>query len=234
MRPGGTLEDLTEELEKNTIFIPPRDRITHKPTHVYILAGVTDITTKLSHKHPYRYKESIYNGTPDSTIVNIKEKMAKIADTITQKGATPIFCTIAGINIRKYNISLRDNHKTTTLHHEHSYDTMQTKVEHIIREINNHITDTNSRRGVATPLFHTAILKRHGRAPRGYYKFHWEGLYDGIHATRHTRDQWAFSLTRAIEINRGDTPTKRKAPTPPRDIPSPKRSWRNERKLLGL
>ena len=60
---------------------------------------------------------------------------------------------------------------------------MQTQVEHIIKELNRFISDTNRARGVSAPLLHTAIHKRHGKGHRLYYKFHWDKLYDGIHAT---------------------------------------------------
>jgi len=110
------------------------------------------------------------------------------------------------MNITHYNNSLLKDRKTLTLHHAHEYDTMQTQIQSIIEEVNKHILCFNENRGLATPMCHFAIVRRHGKGNRGYYKHHWEGLYDGLHATDTTKERWAKAIRIAISTNR-DTVT---------------------------
>ena len=224
VRPGASLIRLNH-IAKTELILP---RHTSTPTHVYIITGIPDITVKLNERYPRKYTECIYRGDPITTVNSFKLNMNTLADTLTKLGATPIFCTIPGTNIRKYNNFLHNiRHKTCELRHESQYDAMQSNVDDIILQLNEHIKKTNISKGQATPCLHTAIRKRRGK---GYYVFDWEGLYDGIHATDNTRAEWAKSLNRAIEINRGfNKGTKRAAP-PHTNTTSPKRSWKNERK----
>ena len=108
---------------------------------------------------------------------------------------------------------------------------MQTKVSHIIKELNTFIINFNADRHLATPLCHRAIVRRHGKGKKGYYKTHWDRLKDGIHGTKQTRQEWGNSLTAAIRNNRGlRTPAKRDLVPSDDEMRSPKRSWKRERK----
>ena len=220
---GGSLKKLNSIAKSSPSIASPRFSTT--PTHVYIMAGIPDITEKLH--GPHNYTECIYNNTPQSTIQNIKIDMQEIANTIISRGAKPIFGTIAPINILKYNTFLKEKRKTSMLKHTHQYDDMQQKVDHIITELNEHIKTTNSTNDLATPFFHMDITKRHSKGGRGYRTIHWDNLYDGLHATQHTKQKWANTLKSAIDRNRGNN--KRKAPFSPTHTNSPKRSWKNER-----
>ena len=220
---GGSLKKLNSIAKSSPSIASPRFSTT--PTHVYIMAGIPDITEKLH--GPHNYTECIYNNTPQSTIQNIKMDMQEIANTIISRGAKPIFGTIAPINILKYNTFLKEKRKTSMLKHTHQYDDMQQKVDHIITELNEHIKMTNSTNDLATPFFHMDITKRHSKGGRGYRTIHWDNLYDGLHATQHTKQKWANTLKSAIDRNRGIN--KRKAPFSPTHTNSPKRSWKNER-----
>ena len=206
--------------------------------HVYVLSGIPNVT-RLVRQHK-GHKECIYTDKPDDTIAHIIKNIKTCTDTIEKLGAKAIFCTIAPTNIALYNQSLlekKDKNKgTTTLHHTHEYETMQTHITRIITEVNNYIRTHNTNRGLTTPMFHTAIIRRHGKAGRGYYKTHWKGFYDGLHATEGTVDKWSDSMMSAITKNRGiqkpKKQTKRKLQTMISDDEEPetsKREWKNER-----
>ena len=119
---GGSLKKLNSIAKSSPSIASPRFSTT--PTHVYIMAGIPDITEKLH--GPHNYTEYIYNNTPQSTIQNIKNDMQEIANTIISRGAKPIFGTIAPINILKYNTFLKEKCKTSMLKHTHQYDELYT------------------------------------------------------------------------------------------------------------
>ena len=202
--------------------------------HAYVLAGIPDITWLVKNKNTH-YRECIYIGNPSHTLNNIRENIHSLTNTMEEKGAHAIFCTITPMNITIYNKSLR----TSTRRYTDQYDFMQTQIDHIIKEANIFIQNHNTNRGFATPMLHFAIVRRHGKGRRGYYKYHWEGLKDGLHATPKTRAKWANSIRTAITKNRGTTPTQtRTAPTEiattltysSDDEPQPpKRHWKSER-----
>ena len=135
------------------------------------------------------------------------------------------------MNIAKYNQNLLDTGMTHTQHYTHKYADMQKDITHIIDTINQFIWEKNHNNNVSTPFCHSAIRTRKGTKRRHYYTDNWEGLSDGVHATKETRVKWAQSISQAIKYNRGLL--KRKTPdthTPQSDEDkSPKRSWRRER-----
>ena len=194
---------------------------TSRPSHVYIIAGIPDITQKL--KGP-NYTECIYIGDPDKTIEHIKSNMKALADTTLEHGGTPIFCTITAINITKYNNFLKNTRKTSALKHAQHYPDMQTQIDTIIDSINNHIINTNINSNVSTPWLHKTITYRHGKVGRAYRKKQWRALYDGLHATNPTKKKWAESINKTISYNhniyKSYTPQHRALP---------KRSWKYER-----
>ena len=60
---GGTLQDIIDLAEKTHFASPTHTTHTENNTHVYIIAGVPDIT-ELIHLAP-KHKECIYNSTPE-------------------------------------------------------------------------------------------------------------------------------------------------------------------------
>ena len=226
--PGATIRELTEELDK----IIPQTIHTSDIPHIYIMAGVPDITTLAKGKKGGRlYRECIYTGDTGDKIEYIKREIDHCDNEITRRGARPIFCTITHMNIGKYNHFLLEKGRTTELKHEHNYSTMQTQVDHIIAHINTYIRNTNRKNRVSTPFCHSTVMKRHGKKPRGYYKPDWEALYDGIHGTDQTKEKWGHTLETAISLNRRLRKPKRKlqASSSEDETLSPKRSWLRER-----
>ena len=223
VQPGGRILKLTDEALK---LLPPPSRHNHTHTHhVYILAGIPDITEKYtSDDSTYRYTECIYTEDPDKTITRIKQYLDTASKKILNAGAIPCFCTIPATNIHKYNTTLMEDRKTHYWHHAEYYDEMQDRLHKVLDTLNTHIIHLNNHQNMSTPMLHSAIKVRKGKAPRGYYKYEWEGLKDGVHGTEPTKDKWATSLQVAINKNRQrhNTPSDE-------ETHSPKRSWRLEK-----
>ena len=236
IKPGAKLTDIKTLIEKRLA----RDVCDSGENHVYILAGIPDITELLKN-HRTHYRECIYSENPQNTIQALKDNIQDITNITEQLGAKAIFCTIAPINIKTYNQSFH----TSTHTYAHLYDSMQTQINQVIIEINSFIQTHNRTRELATPLCHFAIVRRHGKGHRGYYKYHWEGLFDGVHATGDTQEKWANSIKAAIHKNRSIPQSrKRQAPDTDQNIHTitqtltfssdedqhpPKRHWKSDR-----
>ena len=230
--PGATLDRLNNIAKHNITYS------THgNPTHIYILAGIPNITHKIKHHYPRTYTECIYTGNKEQTVLMIKDKFSTIAKTINDKGGKPIFCTITNTNIAHYNNSLLASRKTHTLKYSHRYDTMQADITYIIDELNYYLRQVNKENKVSTPFCHGAIRTKKGKTGKHYYTDNWEGLRDGVHATLDTRKKWAKNISHAIRLNRNlpkptqTTTQKRKQSTSDseEECKSPKRAWKKER-----
>ena len=217
--PGGTLDDMAEKAAK---LLPPPPQFGDRP-HVYVMAGICDITYKVKSGHgPHRYTECLYSEEPSLTIERVKNEINNCARKIEGAGAVPCFCTIVPSSIKGYNNHLLNIGKTTKHLHTDKYASMQRNLELAINEINSYIIDTNHSRNMSTPLTHTSIRKRHGTKPRHYYKYDYRQLKDGVHGNASTRTKWAAALQGAIKLNRY-TDNSDEEPS------SPRRSWRRER-----
>ena len=195
-----------------------------------MLAGIPDIT-KLS-KSPPHYRECIYTDKPEHTLTHLRTQITNCTDTISNLGATPIFCTITPMHITHYNNFLLEDNRTRSLHHREEYEDMQTQIIHIITEINKFIKIHNTNRGLTTPMLHFAIIKRHGKGKKAYYRTNWEGLKDGVHVTTKTRTQWAETFKAVINKNRADTKrthTDIQSSSDDEAPKTPKRAWKQER-----
>ena len=88
---GGRLRKLTNRAVK--LLPPPYSTPPTQPLHVYIVAGIPDITEKYSsHTHTH-YTECIYTAEPADTIDRLKSEIAhcakKIKDALSQ-GQHPV------------------------------------------------------------------------------------------------------------------------------------------------
>lgn len=216
--PGGKLKKLTE---RALTLIPPPSGCTYNKPHVYIMAGIPDITDKhISQSYNYQYTECTYTEDPQDTVARLKKEINNCKEKITKAGAIPIFCTITQISIINYNQHLLNQRKTSILYHKDHYAEMQRKLEPVINEINHFIDTTNHNSHMSTPFCHTAIRNRRGKKGKTYWKNIYTKLRDGVHGTPETRKLWAQAIEGAIRNNRRNTD----------DPTSPKRSWRRERR----
>ena len=218
VNPGASLRELTG---RAIARIPPPGCATNK-THVYILAGIPDITDKhTSQNRYYRYTECTYTENSNATIARLKKEIQTCKNQIIAAGAIPIFCTITHVSIAEYNKHLLNEGKTTILYHQDHYTEMQIQLEVTINEINHYIDTVNHSQNMSTPMCHSAIRHRRGKkGGRKYMKNIYRKLKDGVHGTKETRKLWAAAIEGAIRNNRNT-----------KDDPlSPKRAWRRERR----
>ena len=221
IKPGKTMREVTNfALE----VIPPPYR-QRKPVHVYIMAGIPDITTKLEDEES-QYKECVFRSHPDEALHHFTQEMRHCTTELKKAGAIPIFCTVTHANLQHYNNSLIKDNKTSHLKYQHEYATMQQPLNKTIDMINNEIALHNRKitPSVATPYLHSAIRKHSGggkKGRKGRYRLNWKGLKDGIHATPETRIIWAKAISSAIEINRENLDDT--------SDDEPKRAWRRDR-----
>ena len=192
------------------------------------MAGIPDITVK-THKGPGHYTECIYTEDTQQTIHRVTEIIRKGELTIKNQGAIPIFCTITSSNIEKYNQHLLNTGvETSYLKQQKHYAEMQERLEEAIIAINAFIVRTNQANHMSTPYCHSQIHKRRGGSKRGYFKWLYDRLWDGVHGTDKTKDGWVHILGNAIKANRihyeSDTDTEQ--------IKSPKRSWQLEKRHM--
>lgn len=227
--PGGTYNMLGNRLAE---IIPP-PTLSGAPTHIYILAGIPDITHKVHHHSIHHHTECIYTDNPTDTLNTVKSKIDMISNKVDSLGAKPIFCTITNINVSKYNEHLLHSNKTSTLLHKHQYKDMQEKINTIIDNANKYIREKNRANALSTPFCHSAIRKRMGTKKKHYYTDDWEGLWDGVHATPQTRTKWANTISAAIRLNRVGKKRKTSDTLTSDEEKSPKRAWRRDRGDFG-
>ena len=110
--PGAKLSTLKDKMPS---ILSSSGRLSPQ-THVYIMAGVPDITIKLKTHRP-RYAEVIYREELDETVSRVEREINSIATCVKHLGAIPVFCTITKCNIQKYNHSLLTKNKTSALHY---------------------------------------------------------------------------------------------------------------------
>ena len=186
--------------QENTHILPSRNSRHHK---------------KNEQLHTNTLHRMHLHGDTDTTIKNIKQDIDTIENTITQCGAVPVFCTATHMNITHYNNHLKQKGKTTRQHYTQHYNTMPTKVEKIIDQVNYYIIGKNIKHQVSTPYCNSAIKARKGRRTKHFYTNNWEGLNDGVHATPGTKQKWANSINTSIKYNR--TYRKRTLPSDSED-----------------
>ena len=192
---GGTIDKVTEAVVESL-----KNRYFHTPPHVYVFAGINDLT-RLVKDHRRHYTECIFDTDTQTAIHTVTQKFNTCIHSIQQAGGIPILCTITSANIEKYNKYMLHNFWTRHLEHTHEYPTMQRNLNLAIDTINAYIANTNRNSGVSTPFTHTAIKKRTGNSRRVRYRYNWQGLDDGIHAESDTKIRWADAISAAIGLN---------------------------------
>lgn len=192
-RAGGRLENCIDMVNDNIIYHHPP--INPGKSHYYIMAGICDITTRITSK-AQNYQEVIFNYNEDA-ISDVKKKINIVETKIMELGVLPIFCTVVPMHLETWNQTRFQQGKTSTLNYAQQYATMQSNLENALDEINHHIIKVNSKKNLATPLTHTSLLKRH---KNGYY--HLYGLLtDGCHPSEKAIEKLITSLSKAMSLN---------------------------------
>ena len=192
---GATLSLLTSQAKD---FLPPPYGLSRR-YHVYFLCGVPDITRLVKDKSEH-YRECVYDEDPEITKDRYASELRKCQQEIKACGALPIFCTIARVNLEKYNHHTLHKHYTSHLKLQDQYSDMQKNLNQAIDSINHIIYTLNKSNGVSTPFLHQDITHRRGKKHK-YFITRWELLYDGLHPADPLLPIWANTLSKVISKN---------------------------------
>ena len=203
--PGARMSTLTAQAVE---FVKHHKNPTN--LHLYFLAGLCDVTTKLHHPtlppppsfNNYKYQEVIIRDSPNFKIDQIKTTYDQAISELTPFGCRPIFCNIPPCSLIDWNLSRLSQNKTSFLQLVDKYDDMQKNLESITSEVNRYISYLNSQvTGSYTPDLCGTISKMEGNKRRYFYK----RLADGVHPTPELCATWASKIRKAITKNRPET-----------------------------
>jgi hypothetical protein len=185
-----------EDLVRDVIIMHHGEDQLEGKTHIYISAGICDLTYML--KAP-GYKETIFKI---STIEDTKTKFANSLNSIQtftiNEGAIPIFTTIYPMSIKDWNQTRLSQGKTKYLKYMDDYPAMQLALEETLVDINRMIVETNVKMGMATPLIHKTLI--HNRSKGKTFKYNL--LADGCHPSMALKLKIVNSIAVAITKNR--------------------------------
>ena len=165
--------------------------------HVYISAGICDLTTKLKSKN---YEEIIFESDKiDEIILKTMSSFKSIHQLSLREDVTPVFTTIYPMSLKAWNLNRLDQKKTSYLVHQTEYDVMQLHLEETLEELNKFIIQLNVTTGVTTPLVHKHLVHHRGK---GNTTYKYNLLCDGCHPNTHLKSKIAHSIAQAIKKNR--------------------------------
>lgn len=185
-------------LAKEATHIINHSPIPNSQIHVYFIAGLIEITEKITDTH---YQEIIFNDSyfhTESTTIPIFQQCA---DIITTTNARPCFATITPMHIETWNnIRLQQNHTSYLLHHN-QYESMQYNLNKATAAVNQRITELNIANNMQTPrLAQHCFYKPQSR--KLFPKFRHHLLPDGIHLSNDLKEKWTETLALTISVNR--------------------------------
>jgi hypothetical protein len=188
VRPGAKLSQLRQSAHQVLQNAKKQGKATG---HVYYLAGIPDLTTKIRGEDCYQ--EVVYMGTPSETVPLLETELIATAKMTQEMGWTPVFCTISPMSLKDWNSSAR----TPYLLHHNQYGDMQALLENTVIAANHVIRSLNKSNRVYTPNLQRQIAKiSHGKV-----KFMYNRLYDGCHPCASVVDEWVKIMKQAMTIN---------------------------------
>ena len=178
---------------------------TDDPTnvHMYFVAGLCDLTLRDCDRRwgARGYQEVLFLGSAEDTISRMKTLIDSISAHILYFGAKPCFSTIPPMSLWTWNSNRLEQKKTSFLLHSDHYADMQYSLNHTIRKVNQHITETNEANKMVTPNLASTLFSFHNHkspVPR----VHYNRLSDGVHPTDALTDKWALLINHAMLKNR--------------------------------
>ena len=194
VRPGAQIRRLADEAHDIILKSP----ISSHCIIVYFIAGLCDITQKISDHH---YQEIIFNDSFPEAPTRIMPLFTAASNTILNTGATPCFTTITPMHLQTWNTHRLNTHRTNYLLHHQHYDSMQSNLIKATAEINQHITEINITNNIQTPRLAQHTLYKPG-AHSTTHRFRYHLLPDGVHLNNNLKQKWAQTLAETISINR--------------------------------
>ena len=201
--------------------------------HVYFLVGIPDITIKVSRG---AYEETILTKSQEKFTTDLNDKILELTSAVKDKGCRVCVCTIAPLDIEKWNRHRLTIRKTTHLEHQAQYKEWQKTIERAIIQIDKFIIEINIANHMITPFVgDTAMTKKGSRVKKHYEKFP-DGLHPGDELIKIWGEQIATRIDANFSISGGaaaavPTPSQKddKKDTPDGDhspTRSPKRNWK--------
>ena len=184
-------------------------------THVYILAGITDITDKIKSGN---YQEVVFKDQIEIAISKVMNTIRTTKTRLEKHKIKVIFCTVSTMNIDKWNTTRLNQKKTSHLNYTSQYQNMQSNLNKALDAINSQIVEINRESNFHTPLVHKAVKHPKGKG-KFIFKYNW--LVDGVHGNSKAQAQWANSVVTAAVKNRISEQDD--------NTNEPKRGWRYER-----
>ena len=171
------------------------------PAFVYITAGITDITEKVTYGYGNnKYQEVLFYEEVMKAADRVYEEYSKSHDKLLRKnGIIPIYSSIAPMSFWDWNYARLVQGKTTGLHHIEDYWVMQEDLEECVVEINNRIREMNTRNGFLTPRIGDYVFQKKGAGEP--YRFRQNRLVDGVHPNSDTVDKWVEDMILCIDKN---------------------------------
>lgn len=195
--------------------------------HVYFLVGIPDITSKVSMD---AYEETILTKSITELTETFTESLLDLSAAIKKKGCEICICTIASLDMEKWNHHRLSIKKSSHLKHESHYNEWQKTVEEGITQINKFIVELNITNHMITPFIGDTVMTKKKSRVKKYY----ERLPDGLHPGEDLLKKWGEIIANRIDKNFSMSRGATDAVTPPapetrgRLSPnhSPKRNWK--------
>jgi hypothetical protein len=197
-RPGGTYSTMKSLVDKHHIYHHGGADLLDFQTHIYIVAGLCDVTSK--HKnYKENYSEITFDTTSEAAIIHVESSIRDLQTYILSYGYIPIFCTIVPSHIESQNLHNLSRRKTSLLKHTSEYRVMQDMAMTTFRHLNQFIPSLNNELGMTTPFLHRSVMQN---TKKGKSYFQYKKLPDGCHASSKLNTSWAKEITHAITKNR--------------------------------
>ena len=201
----------------------------YRTIHCYFLVGVPDITQRVKGDG----YEDVTMGDMEQCVENISERLLDLTETIKSLKCKVCVCTVAPMDIEKWNRHRLNSKKTSSLNYLQEYSTMQKSLEKAIIQINKFIIEINLTNKMIIPFIADTVMTKKGSRNKKFY----EKLPDGLHAGDELKKQWGELIAKRIDQNfsmsNGVECVQQQNYTPPAEdhptwdcSPNKKRGWR--------
>lgn len=166
------------------------EQMEEKPRMIYVMAGIIDVVNRTNKG------EVIFAGNVGGIVAEVEQRLVSIMTEV--KACAVVFCTVAPMDIKRWNGMRRDQGKIRQLRYERSYQEMQSEINEAVRELNRRITAMNRLRAWKTPFLHSEVL--HNKKNKRVRVEFWH-LMDGIHPGVRLMGKWEKMLLKTIGSN---------------------------------
>ena len=232
--PGGKVVNLARKvcalIDRYESVWRPMQQV-HPIKFGYIIAGIPDITELLRRPDTGRghYEETIFREPVRQAISRVLGAYLEAEELIKNKGATPVFATIAPMDLGNWNYhrsipTEKRDRKTCYLDYVTQYKDMQFNLNKVVMKLNDHINIINYRNRVKDLDLARDFMKereqRRGRKRGSKIRTHAHLLPDGCHPSREIGRKWATRATLVHSANRKRhaTPYELRIASTPRSV----------------